>query len=185
MKRLIIFTVILILPLTASSVGWFGIANSSLQQLDEDSYRLRVEVIYGGNNFLNRIGTGYTGTFNHFTLTLVGDMQYVQTLNSGHATGAYSNRGDWSSGFTSDTPQGFYSEVFGYDFNLATPLVGPLEIDYSATFYGDPVPGVTSLSSENVTFSGTVAADTIPEPTPIVLFGLGLVIVGFLLKFKR
>lgn len=185
MKRLIIFLAILILPVTASCIGWFGFSNTSIQQLDADSYRLRVEVQYGGENFFNPAGGGYTGYFNQFTLTLLGNAQYHQTFNSGRVTGAYNTPGDWGGGFVDGAPNEFNSLVFGYDFNLATPLVGPVDVNYAATFYGDAVFGVTESYNEDVIYSGTASVDSIPEPEPFILFSLGLIIVGGMLRYKR
>ena len=181
----LIALMLLIIPVSASSIGWFGISNTSIQQLDADSYRLRVEVRYGGDNFLNNFGDGYTGYFNRFTLTLLGNTQYHQTFNAGRVPGAYNTAGDWYGGYIDGAPNEFNSLVFGYDFNLARPLVGPVAIDYAASFYGDAVVGTTEASRENITFSGTTSFDNIPEPEPFVLFGLGLVMVGFMLKFKK
>ncbi|MFZ5979144.1 MAG: hypothetical protein ACOYVF_00795 [Candidatus Zixiibacteriota bacterium] len=182
MKQILVFLLLLILPATASSLGWFNISRATLQQLDADTYRLRVHVNFGGENFFSGLA-GTTGSFNHFSLGLLGTTQYLPTLNTGHITGAYSTPGEWSAGVINGTPQTFLTYEFGYDFNLAQPLSGPVNLDYSATFNNIATTNTTLVT--DVTFEGEILAGEVPENETLLLFGFGLTILGIWVYFRK
>jgi len=184
MKLILVFLILLILPVTASSLGWFNISRATIQQLDADSYRLRVEVNFGGENFFNGF-EGATGSFNHFSLGLLGTTQYHQTLNASHFTGAFSTPGEWSAGALDGAPMEFFSNEFGYDFDIVQPISGPFDLAYVANFNNTATVGELTDLSTDVTFSGNAAVGDIPESRTLYLFGLGLFGLGFWVYTKR
>ena len=184
MKRILILSLLLILPATAGSMGWFNISRATVQQLDADSYRLRVVVNFGGENFFSG-SEGLTGSFNRFSLGLLGTTQYHQTLNTGRTAGAYSNPGEWYAGTVDGAPQQFLSYEFGYDFNVAEPMDGPFDLDYTAIFNNTATTGELTSLATDVTFTGETLAGEVPESGTLLLFGLGLAGLGVWIYTRR
>jgi hypothetical protein len=201
MKKYIPLVAILLVMMTVGpaqgTLSWVNISGVSIERLDSDSYRLRVAVDwqaedmqwdwipYGDNPVPPPISTG--GSFNSFSLTVLGSSQYNPTINAVgwpeycyNAPGtwqeeAYYNWGPWQA-------QSFDETVFGYDFDLAESPAEPFNLTYDATidwsFRYDAI--YHPYYKEN--HSGDISAMVIPEPTSLILVGLGAAAISLRLR---
>ncbi len=202
MKKYIPLVAIMLVIITAGSaqamLSWVNITGASIERLDSDSYRLRVAVDWQAEDMQWNwvqfedyptpppLSTG--GSFNFFSITMLGSNQCNPTINAigwpefcYNAPGtwqeeAYYNRGPWQA-------QSFDETVFGYDFDLAESPAGPFSLAYDATvdwsFRYDAI--YHPYYKEN--HSGEFAAMVIPEPTSLILVGLGAAVIG--LRMRR
>ncbi len=195
MRKLILISVILLMLPTASwSLGYFNISSSSLQQLDLDSYRLRVNVDFGDISWQNP--ETYITNFHTFSLSLLGSSQYNTTFNGG-LENIIGIPGYWSAGDFGFSPGSFSSFEFGYDFDLTAPLTEPLTMTYDAHFMSnaisvyDPVTkDFLGYDFETTNFTGSftvgeINPSAVPEPASMLLFGLGLVGAGIIRRKKK
>lgn len=179
-------------------LSWIVVTGASIERLDTDSYRLRVAVDWSAdpmqwewvpfeeNPVPPPISTG--GSFNFFSMTLLGTQQYNPTINAigwsefcDNEPGywqdeAYYNWGPWQA-------QSFDNTVFGYDFDLAVSPTEPFVLGYDATvdwsFRYDAIYHPYYAESH----SGQFAAMVIPEPASLMLVGIGAIALGF--RFRR
>jgi len=177
-STILLLAFLTIVSIPALGTPWFNITNAYIQQLDEDSYRLRVFVDWGDID----------GAFNSFHLDpLLGTDQRNPTFSCGAGNAStISSPGEWQAGFALYMPFSLCTgSGFGYDFDHTDPIIGPINLSYSATFawldYGDQ--GQYIYPTE--TFSGTFTADVVPEPTTIFLVGFGLIGAGIVRKLKN
>ena len=201
MKRYIMLIAVVLVIGTVgpaqAMLSWLNISDVSIQRLDIDSYRLRVAVDWAaedmqwewipfeGNPTPPPISTA--GSFNFFSMTLLGSNQYNPTINAlgwpdfcYNAPGlwqdeAYYNWGPWQA-------QSFDETVFGYDFDLAEPSLGPFSLTYDATVDWSFRYDAIYHPSYKENHSGEFAAMVIPEPASLILVGLGAAAMGFRLR---
>jgi hypothetical protein len=189
--------VVMMVGPAAAMLSWVTVAGASIERLDSDSYRLRVDVDWNadpmqwewvpfeGNPVPPPISTG--GSFNFFSVTLLGSQQYNPTINAvgwsefcSNAPGlwqdeAYYNWGPWQA-------QSFDNTVFGYDFDLAVSPTEPFTLSYDAaidwSFRYDAIYHPYYMESH----SGQFAAMVIPEPASLILVGMGAATIGLRLR---
>ncbi len=191
-KGLIVLMVMALpLPIAAFPLGWLTVSTPYLTQLDSDSYRLRFDVEWGGENYVDPVydWVDVPPVFSRLTCSIFGTEQYNTTLNAVEG-GSCNLPGDWYGG--GSATEGYFclgSGEFGYDFDWAGPISDPLLFSYSAviawsgcavTPEGDAPP---VLYDE--TFSGETFASAVPEPTTLVLFGMGILGATFARRRNR
>lgn len=200
MKRIIVLMLAFLLPGSANSLGWFHITRSYVQQLGLGSYRVRVEVDWGGETFDPAVGAPadgvpaspypyYTGSATpglfQFGLSSIGTV--YNPYYSFHPTDEVSFSPDPSPSWSAVYYRGFGSfgpnPVFGYDFNYIGPQVTEFSLSFSSSLWWsapwqepDGPYGAYVLAEEY--FGNTFTAAVVPEPATIALFGIGLVGLG-------
>ncbi|MDD4051846.1 MAG: PEP-CTERM sorting domain-containing protein [candidate division Zixibacteria bacterium] len=179
------------------TLSWVNLSDVSIQQLDADSYRLRVAVDWAAEDmqwewvpfeeYPTPPPISTAGSFNFFSMTLLGSTQYNPTQNAVgwsdfcyNAPGlwqdeAYYNWGPWQA-------QPFDETVFGYDFDLAEPSLGPFSLSYNATVDWSFRYDAIYHPYYRETHSGDFAAMVIPEPASLILVGLGAAAIGFRMR---
>jgi hypothetical protein len=201
MKRCIPFMTLLAVAMMVgpaqAMLSWVNISDVSIQRLDDDSYRLRVAVDWAAEdmqwewvpveNYPTPPPISTPGSFNFFSLTLLGTTQYNATQNAvGWPDYCYNAPGLWQEeayyNWGPNQAQPFDQTVFGYDFDLAEPALGPFALSYNATvdwsFRYDAI--YHPYYQEN--HAGDFAAMVIPEPATLILFGLGVAALGLGLR---
>jgi hypothetical protein len=177
MKRLVMVLVAILLPASAFSFGWVNISNAYIEQLDMDSYRLRLEVDYG-ESFARPYADG--PSLYGFSLDAMPGA-YNPTLN---ATVGVNDPGNWLSDDVRDPLVG----AFGYDFDAASIGEGPFTLNYTAllswTIHGYDLAGNQVLYDELESHSGSLDVYVVPEPATFLLTGLGLMAVGAIRRFR-
>lgn len=185
-KTVIMLLSIVFLSASVWATPWFNITDAYIQQLDQDSYRIRVFVDFGGINFISPYdGSELMGQFYHFTFgPPMGTSQYNPTTFS-LSTFANYDPGDYWAGDAMGVPFSMDNTTggFGYDFDHSGPLADPVALSYSASFFN----GVWTdrYDPEYVTYTGSFTARVLPEPTTLLLFGLGLTGAGLIRRKKR
>ena len=182
-KGLIVLMVVALpLPLAAFPLGWLTVSAPCVTQLDSDSYRLRFDVDWGGDNYVDPVYdvVDVPPVFSRLTCSVLGTTQYNATANCGDLFTGYNTPGDWYGGGT--VGLGAFclgSGEFGYDFDYMGPIGVPIIFSYSASIVWNGL-AVTQEYDEgwicyDETFSGETLASAVPEPTTLTLFGLGLI----------
>jgi len=191
-STILLLAFLAIVSLPALGTPWFGVTDAYIQQLDEDSYRLRVSVGWDDISYFNsEYGIELPMTFNAFEMSLLGTSQYNATINAQDGMVPVNDPGNWSASLALFIPMPLVPSEFGYDFDVATPLSGSYTMDYSAFFAGGPIPIYDEAGSlirydyEDASFSGSFTAGVVPEPATILLVGFGLVGAGVVRRFRN
>jgi len=177
-----LFFLVLIFGLTGNAycLGWFNIANAKIENLGGDSYRLAVDVDWGGGEYHHMSYPDIT------TMPTLRSVEFAPLLGVNHSNPTFNgnpindplNWGDRAFWIEPDKFMGLTGNRFGYDFEYADPLPLMFEMTYQAhidwDISWDEAPEPDSYFEE---FSGSFAATAIPEPTTIILFAIGT--IGF------
>jgi hypothetical protein len=183
--------------------SWINIVNPSIEQLDADSYRFRVQINWGGDVMLWNDPDPFgpppnievSPVFNYLELSLLGDAQYNPTLNYSPFDPASSSPGNWFSqsmynnfGMHGAIP--FESNIFGYDFDISGPLGHPLLIDYnariewSARWDADHRFFAEEWHDGSFQVGPSFLPGIIPESPTVLLLSLGLIGFGVVRLFR-
>jgi len=171
-----VLALVLILPATTLGFGWVNISRAYIEQLDFDTYRLRVEVEYG--EFMPRPHT--EGPFLHgFEIgTPLGAYNPTQNIDLG-----LNEAGEW----LADDPDVSLTSVFGYDFDMPGWDGQPMVLGYTAQLNWlqdvSSLDGPSFVYAEAETHQGTIEVHAIPEPATMILLGLGLAGIGLARRF--
>jgi len=193
MKKLSVSCLALLMFLSLFAVpaeammSWIEMINPRIEQLDADSYRLRVLVDWGGENKLWGESDEYgpppdvqvPPIFNLLELTTVGLNQYNPTLNFRPWEKQYSAPGYWYSqslynnfGMYGALP--FESTVFGYDFDYGGPIGEDFVFDFNARVEWSYRWDMGHRFFAEEWHEGSFSAQVIPEPPTIILLALSL-----------
>jgi len=118
---------ITIMAMPARGIPWFTVTNSYIQQLDEDSYRLRAFVDWSDISFpygIPDLGVDGPAYFNSFSMSLLGTSQYNATVHTADVFDPVNSPGLWSASHALSTPGTlrFLEVGFGYDFDVTMPF---------------------------------------------------------------
>jgi len=204
----------LVFPITTwCQLGWVNISNATLEQLDVDSYRLRIDIDWGGDNFAGPGGPYYSQCepwFDMFKITTVGTPFNIFD-NSGYDPldppvypdglfniDQYDNWIEWERyDFMTWYRSGNLPNQIGYDFDYAGPIGEGFLISYESRLeweytYSPPElsRGYIFNSGYSEDFNGSLRVSTdgwevVPEPATVFLVGLGLIGAGIVRRFKR
>lgn len=192
----VLFAIVLVGP-AGAMLSWVTVTGASIEQLDGDSYRLRVAVDWYGEdmqwvweqyeNYPTPPPIATPASFNYFGLTMLGDHQYNPTVNAvgwsdyvSNSPGlwqdeAYDNWGPWQA-------QSFDNTVFGYDFDLAVAPTEPFSLAFDATVDWSFRYDAVYHPYYKEYHAGRFSAAVIPEPASLILVGMGAAAIGFRLR---
>ncbi len=196
MKRvlIIVLAALVALPLTSFSLGFLSVQNATITQIGTDTYRLRVNMDWGGPDILAGDFVAPTGA------TLVTDARVnLSAFELGGPAGGFNyfaevNEGIWGPGQTSGWGGTDYDRYeywrplgyeFGYDFQLAGALPQTMQITYGGwlewAYTYRTAGGLRSFDwydiahDEYIRGSYQIGFVPVPEPTTALLFGIGVI----------
>jgi hypothetical protein len=158
-----------------AAFSWFNITDSYIEKIGEYSYRLGIEIDWGGDYIFEGYEI-YAPRLDLFSCSIIGNGRYNPTLNAMPGEENLNSPGLW---YGYGKYSGLSGNVFGYDFDYYYPGTPGFSIDYGATlgWYANIPLGYTE------SHGGTFDVYAVPEPATIILFGLGL--SGLALNKKR
>jgi hypothetical protein len=159
---------------------WVDFANPRISHLDDNMYRFRVDVTWGGDQYTDPdLGSVVDPILDRLWINNTLGMAVSWTGNHSGSFG-YSYAGDWYGGVESPSligEFGLHGPEFGWDFIADGPMQSSYSLGYTAFmswldydyYYMQQVEGGNQLHE------GNIIAMVIPEPATLLLFGFGFV----------
>lgn len=204
---LLLLSIVLLSSSAWANLSWINFANPYVEHLDGNQYRFRVDVNWGGGQwradgweYCEEHGPQYLfPELNELRLNLAisPDAKSYSAFNPtiNHISSAdwpgWSKPGDWyGGGFVPPwSPAGLTGTEFGWDFTYKGAPDAIFTFDYEALVDWSGNLCVMKAGSPDMryfsyteSYSGSFSTGIIPEPTTILLIGLGLCGIGLIRK---
>ena len=176
-SKLMCLLLVLLLPASSFGFGFVSISRAYIEQLDFDTYRLRVEVEYGG--LLPRPPNDGPYLIGFELESIDGAFNPTKNVEFG-----INDAGQWAS----DDSRVSLTGEFGYDFTASGFDGSPMVLDYRAVlswpYQSFNESGEEFWHANTETHEGTLEVHAIPEVCTLALVGLGLLGVGVARRFQ-
>ena len=160
----------------ALPTGWFTIDKAYIEQLDQDSYRFRIHTNWGGDSWLpDGVTQPISPSLTNFNLGFsLGTAQYNLTHNSP----MFNAPTFWRNESWDFEPAASLGYIFGYDFDLISPITEPFAMSYGAIITWSAYSGLPGSYGNFITyeqnFTGNMNVEVVPEPGTLILIAFGL-----------
>jgi hypothetical protein len=185
---LIIITLLAGAVETAFALGtWVNFANPRISYLNDNLYRFRVDVAWGGDQYIDpETGSIVDPILDRLWIDNTLGSPTIWTGNHSGSYG-YSYAGDWFGGIESPGLMGefgLHGPEFGWDFIPDAPIQSSYTLGYTAfTAWLDyDYVYMKQIEGGQEVHSGKMVAMVIPEPATLILVGLGFVGIGAMLR---
>ncbi|MFZ1685223.1 MAG: PEP-CTERM sorting domain-containing protein [Candidatus Zixiibacteriota bacterium] len=189
--------IILVSAHSASAFGWFGILDASVMKLSDQTYRLRVNINYGGeqlgpidpshpgingNNFSTYTNSVYQGpNLSEFELSSLGSSQYNPFHDSPCGRTFGSNFWWYHPSMMASNYGDLAAHEFGYDFDYDGSLTQGFDLSYRSLLGWQ----WSSYGTYQESMTGTMHVDVVPEPSTLMLLCGALGLIGVVGVFGR
>jgi len=166
--------------MASALTSWVEFTNPQISYLDDNVYRFRVDVNWGGDIYVDpETNLAIDPILDRLWISNILGTPINWTGNHSGAFG-YSYAGDWYGGIESPSLMGefgLHGPEFGWDFIPDAPLQSSYILNYTAfTAWLDyDYDFMKQVEGGNIVYSGDMVAMVIPEPGTMILFGLGLI----------
>jgi hypothetical protein len=170
-----------------ASLTWVNLSNPNISYLEENVYRFRVDVTWGGESYFDlESGTYVEPILDRLWIpNTLGD----PVMWTGNHSGiwGHSDPGDWYGGVESPNLMGefgLHGPEFGWDFTTTDPLEDSYTLNYSAfmAWLDYDYVNMRRIEGGIEEHTGQMVAMVIPEPGTVFLVGFGLLIAGYVIR---